>query len=285
MTDNYERALLVGDLRFRIIVTLGVTMLILISPAKTLDFESALLTRKFSTPEFVSDSAELVGSLVRKSPAELGELMQLSPALADLNAARYQDWEPDFRFENSRQAILAFKGDVYVGMDIDRFSERDFTRSQKMLRILSGLHGVLRPLDLIQPYRLEMGTKLSTSRGESLYEFWGDRISESLSTDLAAHRSRVIINLASQEYFSAVNEDVLDARVVSPRFLDEKNGQFKIISFYAKQARGAMASWLIMNRIESVAGVTRFAEAGYSYCVERSTPDEPVFIRPQDAAV
>ncbi len=259
-------------------------MLILISPAKTLDFETDLLTRKFSTPDFVNESAELVGSLVRKSPAELEELMHLSPALADLNAARYHDWEPDFHFENSRQALLAFKGDVYVGMDIDRFSQRDFTRSQKTLRILSGLYGVLRPLDLIQPYRLEMGTKLATRRGDTLYEFWGDRISKSLSADLASHRSRVIINLASQEYFSAVNEDVLDARVVSPRFLDEKNGKFKIISFYAKQARGVMASWLILNRIDSVAGLTRFREAGYSYCQERSMPDEPVFIRPEKAS-
>ena len=259
-------------------------MLILISPAKTLDFESELKTQKFSTPRFVKESSELVGSLVRKSPAELEKLMHLSPALADLNAMRDQDWEPDFTTDNSRQALLAFKGDVYVGMDVDCFSERDFTRSQKTLRILSGLHGVLRPLDLIQPYRLEMGTKLSTARGESLYEFWGDRISERLSADLASHRSRVVVNLASKEYFSAVNKAVLNARVVSPQFLDEKNGKFKIISFYAKQARGAMASWLIRNRVESVSSINKFDGMGYSYCDERSNPDEPVFIR-KEAAV
>ena len=254
-------------------------VLIALSPAKTLDFDSELLTHKHSVPVLARESAELVKELVNKSPAELGQLMHLSPALADLTAERFQDWEEDFTTENSRPALLAFKGDVYVGMDVGRYTERDFTRAQKKLRILSGLHGVLRPLDLIQPYRLEMGTNLATSRGQSLYEFWGDRISELLSADLDEQRSRVVINLASKEYFSAVNEDVLQARVVSPRFLDEKNGKFKIISFYAKQARGAMASWLILNRVESVDSVSQFDEMGYVYSPERSTPDQPTYVR------
>tara|TARA_Y100001936_G_C15896043_1_gene570637 strand:- start:96 stop:809 length:714 start_codon:yes stop_codon:yes gene_type:complete len=230
-------------------------------------------------PRLVEDSAVLVNELVKKSPAELSQLMHLSPALADLNSERFQDWEEDFTTGNSRPALLAFKGDVYVGMDVSRYTERDFTRAQRDLRILSGLHGVLKPLDLIQPYRLEMGTNLKTSRGETLYEFWGDQISEILSTDLDEHRSRVVINLASKEYFSAVNEDLLNARVVSPRFLDEKNGKFKIVSFYAKQARGAMASWLILNRVNSVRSIGDFSDMGYVYSPERSTPDEPTFVR------
>tara|TARA_B100000676_G_C18022011_1_gene813217 strand:- start:243 stop:956 length:714 start_codon:yes stop_codon:yes gene_type:complete len=232
-------------------------------------------------PTLIKDSAVLVNELVKKSPAELGELMHLSPALADLNVERFQDWEENFTTENARPALLAFRGDVYVGMDVGRYSERDFTRAQKDLRILSGLHGVLKPLDLIQPYRLEMGTNLTTSRGETLYEFWGDQISEVLSADLDEHRSRVVINLASKEYFSAVNEDVLKARVLSPRFLDEKNGKFKIVSFYAKQARGAMASWLILNRINSVRSINEFSDMGYAYSPERSTPDVPTFVRPE----
>ena len=256
-------------------------MLIVLSPAKRLDFESELLTSKHSVPALIDDSSELVQELVKKSPADLGELMNLSPALSNLNAERFQDWEEDFTTSNSRPALLAFQGDVYVGMDVSRYSERDFTRAQKTIRILSGLHGVLRPLDLIQPYRLEMGTSLMTSRGKGLYEFWGDRISEFLASDLEGHRPRVLINLASKEYFSAVDESLLDARVISPRFLDEKNGKFKIISLYAKQARGAMASWLVLNRINSPSLICDFAELGYEYSREKSTLLEPTFVRGQ----
>ena len=254
-------------------------MLIVLSPAKTLDFDSELQTRKHSLPILVNDSAELVKALIKKSPPDLGQLMHLSPALADLNAERYQDWEPEFTIENSRPALLAFKGDVYVGMDVNRYNERDFTRAQKTLRILSGLHGVLRPLDLIQPYRLEMGTRLATNRGTDLYDFWGDQITTVLNADLEGHRSQVLINLASKEYFSAIDENLLSAPVVSPRFLDEKNGNFKIISFYAKQARGAMASWLILNRIENSRSIVEFGEMGYRYAPDRSTPSEPTFVR------
>jgi hypothetical protein len=168
-------------------------------------------------------------------------------------------------------------------MDVNRYSERDFTRAQKTLRILSGLHGVLRPLDLIQPYRLEMGTRLATKRGTDLYDFWGDQITTVLNTDLEGHRSQVLINLASKEYFSAIDESLLSARVVSPRFLDEKNGNFKIISFYAKQARGAMASWLILNRIDNPRSIIDFDGMGYRYAPDRSTPSEPSFIRTEGA--
>ncbi len=256
-------------------------MLIVLSPAKRLDFESELLTSKHSVPALIGDSAELVKELVKKSPADLGHLMNLSPSLADLNAERFQDWEEDFTTHNSRAALLAFQGDVYVGMDVSRYTERDFTRAQKTIRILSGLHGVLRPLDLIQPYRLEMGTSLVTSRGQGLYEFWGDRISKFLAADLEGHRPRVLINLASKEYFSAVDESLLDARVISPRFLDEKNGTFKIISLYAKQARGAMASWLVLNRINSPNSISEFSELGYEHSPEKSSPGEPTFVRKQ----
>ena len=254
-------------------------VLIVLSPAKRLDFDSELPTTKHSVPTLIKDSAKLVDELVKKSPTDLGQLMNLSPALADLNAERFQDWEENFTTQNSRPAMLAFRGDVYVGMDVARYTERDFTRAQKTIRILSGLHGVLRPLDLIQPYRLEMGTNLSTPRGQGLYEFWGDRISELLASDLQGHRSRVLINLASKEYYSVVDETLLDARVISPRFLDEKNGKFKIISLYAKQARGAMASWLVLNRVDSPRSITEFAELGYDYSPEQSTPDEPTFVR------
>lgn len=256
-------------------------VLIVVSPAKTLDYESPLPTKVHTEPRMVADTKELVDVMVTKSPDEVASMMHLSPALADLNVQRYQDWEPRFDFDNSRQAVLAFKGDVYTGMEIERFGTRDFTEAQKRLRILSGLYGVLRPMDLMQPYRLEMGTSLSTGRGSNLYDFWGSKITDQLNADLAERKSNVLLNLASNEYFSAVKPDQLDARVVAPRFLDEKNGNYKIISFFAKKARGAMAAWIILNRVKTAKGLLDFDANGYRYDAERSTPDEPVFIRPE----
>ena len=256
-------------------------MLIVLSPAKTLDFESKLPTRKTSTPVMVGDSAELIDVLVAKSPHDVASLMSLSSELAELNVERYQNWEPEFTTSNARPAVLAFKGDVYIGMDVSRYSERDFTHAQKTVRILSGLHGVLRPLDLIQPYRLEMGTKLKNSRGRNLYEFWGDKVTDALNADLAERATKVLVNLASNEYFGVVQPERLNASIVSPAFLDEKNGQFKIISFFAKKARGAMASWLVLNRVKTVKGITQFDELGYYYDSQRSTPRRPVFLRPE----
>ena len=254
-------------------------MLIVLSPAKRLDFESKLPTRKHSLPTMVSESAEIVDVLVEKSPDDIAALMDLSMSLAELNTERYQDWEPRFNRQNSRPALMAFKGDVYVGMDIARYGERDFTHAQKTLRILSGLHGVLRPLDLIQPYRLEMGTSLRTGRGKNLYEFWGEKITDSLNSDLDERSSNVLVNLASVEYFGAVQPERIEARIISPMFLDEVNGRFKIVSFHAKRARGAMASWLILNRVKSVRAIKDFDGLGYHFDPERSEPDRPAFVR------
>lgn len=256
-------------------------MLTVLSPAKTLDYESTLLTRKHTLSRQVGDSAALIEELVQKSPADIAALMDLSPELAKLNVERYAEWEPDFRLGDARQAILAFKGDVYLGMEVERFSARDFTEAQKSLRILSGLYGVLRPLDLIHPYRLEMGTVLATRRGRNLYEFWGDRITDVLRADLDERPPRVLVNLASQEYFAAVRPNRLDARIVTPTFLDTKNGTAKTISFFAKRARGAMAAWMIRNRIKSVRALESFDGLGYRYDAERSGPDRPVFLRAQ----
>lgn len=254
-------------------------MLIVLSPAKTLDYESKLLTKKHTVPTMIDDSSELIDILVTKSPDDIAAMMHLSSGLAELNVERYQNWEPEFTRTNARPALLAFKGDVYVGMDLARFSERDFTAAQKYIRILSGLYGVLRPLDLMQPYRLEMGTDLVNPRGKNLYEFWGDKVTDSLNADLAAGNSNVLVNLASNEYYGVVQPKRVEARIVSPVFLDEKNGNYKIISFFAKKARGAMASWVVLNRVKSVQGINDFDVLGYRYDTDRSTSDRPVFTR------
>lgn len=261
-------------------------MLIVVSPAKALDFESPLPTRKHSEPELLERSRELVEVMATKSPDDLSRMMSISPRLGELNFERFQDWTLPFTTENARPAVLAFDGDTYVGLDARRsFSERDYTHAQKVLRILSGLHGVLRPLDLIQPYRLEMGSKVRTGRGSTLYEFWGDDVTDRLAADLAASPgSKVLVNLASQEYFSVVRPDRLGGRVVSPRFLDAKgDGEHKIVSFFAKRARGAMAGWIIRERITSAKHLVEFDADGYRYDESRSTPDEPTFCRRTDA--
>ncbi len=254
-------------------------MLLVLSPAKTLDYESPLPTRKHSVPEMVEDSAELIDVLAKKSPDAIGKLMGLSPNLSELNFERYQDWTTEFTADNARPAMLAFKGDVYMGMEVDTYTERDFTHAQKTVRILSGLHGVLRPLDLIQPYRLEMGTDLKNPRGKNLYEFWGGQVTERLNADLADRKSKVLVNLASKEYFGVVKPKDLKVPVVSPVFLDEKNGNYKIISFFAKRARGSMASWIVQNRVKTAKALTGFDGMGYTYDPDRSTPEAPTFIR------
>ena len=257
-------------------------MLIVVSPAKSLDYETPLTTKKFSEPRLTAEIGELVSVMQEKSPDDLASMMSISPQLAELNFERYQGWEPDFTPENSRPAVLAFAGDVYMGLDApNSFSERDFTHAQKTLRILSGLYGVLRPLDRMQPYRLEMGSKLKTDRGDDLYSFWGDRITDSLNADLAeSPGSPALINLASNEYFGAVNENRLEGRLISPAFLDSKDGKDpKIISFFAKRARGLMAGWIIQNRIKSVKALDEFDVDGYEYDEARSTSGRPVFVR------
>jgi len=261
-------------------------VLIVVSPAKALDFESKLPTRKFSEPVMLDRSRELVAIMVRKTPDDLSAMMSISPALAELNFERFQDWQPPFSPANARPAVLAFNGDTYIGLDAPgTFSERDYTHAQKVLRILSGLHGVLRPLDLIQPYRLEMGSKVEHPDGGDLYSFWGDRVTDALNADLdASPGSRVLVNLASNEYFGAVQPDRIDASVVTPKFLDAKgDDDYKIVSFFAKRARGAMAGWIIRERIRSAKALVDFAGSGYRFDPVRSTPDEPVFLRRTDA--
>ncbi|MBA1290137.1 MULTISPECIES: peroxide stress protein YaaA [Pseudomonas] len=254
-------------------------MLLVISPAKTLDYESPLPTRRHTQPAFIEHSKELIAGLRELSPARLSELMGISDKLAGLNAARFGSWSPSFTPENARPAILAFKGDVYTGLQAEEFSEADFDYAQQHLRMLSGLYGLLRPLDLMQPYRLEMGTAFKNARGKDLYAFWGDRISEWLNLALKEQGDDVLVNLASKEYFSAVKRPALKARVIDCEFRDFKNGEYKIISFHAKKARGLMARYVIRNRLEHPEAMTAFDEAGYRYAPERSSANNLVFLR------
>ena len=254
-------------------------MLILLSPAKSLDYESALPTKKHTKPRMLKDSEELVGQLRQMSASQLGSLMSISEKLSELNAERYTQWEPDFSPANSRQALLAFTGDVYQGMDLAEWSGEDFANAQKKVRILSGLYGVLRPLDLMQAYRLEMGTKLENARGKNLYAFWGSKITDLLNKDLKSSGSDLVVNLASNEYFSSVKKKELDGCLITPAFKDEKNGKYKVISFYAKKARGMMADYIVRNGIEDVAGLKKFKSAGYKFDKSSSTDSDLVFLR------
>ncbi len=256
-------------------------MLMVISPAKTLDYTSPLATEEYSQPRFLEQSAQLIEILRKLSPNELAELMKLSDKLAGLNVARFTEWQPEFTLENARQAILAFKGDVYTGLDAASLSTEDFQYTQQHLRILSGLYGVLRPLDLMQPYRLEMGTRLQNPEGKNLYEFWGERLTESLNQCLAEQKADVLLNLASNEYFKAVKPKQLNATLVNVDFKDFKNDQYKIISFYAKKARGIMARYVIKNKINSLDALKNFTEQGYYFSAEQSKPNHLVFLRDQ----
>jgi cytoplasmic iron level regulating protein YaaA (DUF328/UPF0246 family) len=260
-------------------------MLILLSPAKSLDYESPLPTKRHTEPRLLDDSAILVKQLRAMTPKALGKLMSISDKLADLNAERYTTWESDFTPENSRQCLFAFTGDVYQGMELSDWKAPDFTLAQKQIRILSGLYGVLRPLDLMQPYRLEMGTKLANSRGKNLYEFWGEKITDLLNTDLKKSGSNLIVNLASNEYFSSVKKKSLTGELITPVFKDEKNGKYKIISFYAKKARGMMADYIVRNQITNVAGLKKFKTAGYKFSKADSDDKQLVFLRKEQKIV
>ncbi|WNW13550.1 peroxide stress protein YaaA [Pseudomonas sp. DTU_2021_1001937_2_SI_NGA_ILE_001] len=254
-------------------------MLMVISPAKTLDYETPPTTTRHTLPEYLDHSQELIAQLRELTPAQIGELMHLSDKLAGLNAARFGSWTPAFDLDNAKQALLAFKGDVYTGLDAETLDDAGLDYAQKHLRMLSGLYGLLRPLDLMQPYRLEMGTRLANARGKDLYAFWGTRISEWLNQALAAQGDDLLLNLASTEYFSAVKRSALKARVIDTEFKDFKNGQYKIISFYAKKARGMMARFVIDQRIDSPEALKRFDVQGYYYSAEQSSPDKLVFLR------
>jgi len=259
-------------------------MLILLSPAKTLDMQTPSRFADSTLPGFMDESEKLVKTLRRYPKRKLGELMNISDSLAELNAQRFNEWQSEFDADNSRPAIQAFRGDVYVGLDADSLGKRDLNYAQKHLRILSGLYGVLKPLDLMQAYRLEMGTSLKTRRGKSLYDFWGDSITEHLNAELALQKQQLVVNLASNEYFKSVNKKKLDGSLLSPVFKDEKNGQYKIISFFAKKARGAMARYLIQQRASTGNAVLGFDALGYRYDDEQSLEGQPVFLRSEKAA-
>jgi len=259
-------------------------MLIVLSPAKSLDYDTPPQVEAASEPRFVAQSSELIGILRQKSPQEIAALMDLSDKLALLNVERYARWTPAFTPSNSKQAALAFDGDVYDGLSARTLSADDLDWAQAHIRILSGLYGVLRPLDRMQPYRLEMGTALPNSGGRDLYAFWGGRIAESLNADLAGEPAPVLVNLASEEYFRSVCPKTLKARVVTPVFEDEKAGKYKIISFYAKKARGLMARWAVLQRVTDAESLKGFDSAGYRFVPEASAADRWVFRRSEAAA-
>ncbi|MDO9271716.1 MAG: peroxide stress protein YaaA [Rugosibacter sp.] len=254
-------------------------MLILLSPAKSLDYETPATTDKYTLPQFIDQSAALIDLLRPYTPAQIASLMDLSDALSALNVARYAAWSPEFTAGNSKQAVLAFNGDVYEGLDAASLSQGDLDWAQTHVGILSGLYGVLRPLDLIQPYRLEMGTKLPNPRGKDLYAWWGDDLAEHLNQRLATQEDGVIINLASQEYFRSVKRKFLKARVVECVFEDWKAGKWKIISFHAKRARGLMARHAIVSRALKPTDLLGFNAEGYGYDENESEPDRLVFRR------
>ena len=259
-------------------------MLMVISPAKTLDYETPPSTSRFTQPQYLDHSQELITQLRELTPAQIGELMHLSDKLSGLNAARFGSWTPAFTPENAKQALLAFKGDVYTGLQADTLSDAQLSYAQDHLRMLSGLYGLLRPLDLMQPYRLEMGTKLANARGKDLYAFWGTRISEWLNEALAEQGDDLLLNLASTEYFSAVKRSALKAQIIDTEFKDLKNGQYKIISFYAKKARGMMSRFVISERISKPKDLMQFDAHGYRYSKELSSPDKLIFLRDEQDA-
>ena len=259
-------------------------MLALISPAKTLDYETALPTDTYTQPRLLQHSQELIEVSRKLSASEIANLMSVSEKIAILNVARFRDWQSEFSFANARQAMFAFKGDVYTGLDAYHLSESNIEYAQQHLRMLSGLYGLLRPLDLMMPYRLEMGTKLKNSRGHNLYEFWGDIITDQINQDLANINAKVLINLASDEYYKSVNEKKIQVEMIKPVFLDQKNGKYKVISFYAKKARGLMARYMIENQIDQIEGLKSFQTDGYYFDADSSLKGELVFKRDEQAA-
>lgn len=254
-------------------------MLFLLSPAKSLDYKTPVGDVPHTEPLFVKQSTRLIKLLREKSAEDISEMMDLSEALSTLNVQRYKAWKPKFTAENSKQAVLAFDGDVYGGLDAKTLKAKDLAWAQDHVRILSGLYGVLRPLDWMQPYRLEMGTRLANPGGSNLYQFWGSQISEFLDQELAGDKTPVVVNLASQEYFKAVDLKALKARVVECVFEEYKNGQYKVISFMAKRARGLMARYAVTHHITSVKKLEAFNLEGYAFAPAVSGPDRLVFRR------
>ena len=259
-------------------------MLFVISPAKTLDFETLSTTQEFTQPDFLSRSAELVKILRALSPQEVSRLMAVSDALARLNVTRYTCWKRPFKLTNAKQAVLAFNGDVYDGLEAVTLNAKQRDYAQAHLRILSGLYGVLRPLDLIQAYRLEMGTRLANAKGRNLYEFWGDTITETLNQLLEKEKDAVLVNLASEEYFKAVRPKILKARMITPVFQELKNGQYKVISFMAKRARGLMVRYAIEHRLKRPEALKKFSVDGYQFIAAASDEKQWMFRRGQERA-
>lgn len=255
-------------------------MLIVISPAKKLDFAPVTATNA-SQPQLLDQAEELLEGLKQLSPQDVCGLMGLSDSLGALNYERFQAWQRPFTADNAKPAVLAFKGDVYQGLDADTMTDGQLAWAQDHLRILSGLYGLLRPMDLMQPYRLEMGTKFATQRGKDLYAFWGSIITDEINRLLAASTSPVLVNLASNEYFKSVQHKEINGRIITPVFMDKKDDKFKIISFYAKKARGLMSAYIIKNKITAVEDIKHFDSDGYSFNVAMSEGDSWVFTREQ----
>lgn len=255
-------------------------MLILVSPAKTLDYESDIRIDDFSIASHLSDSEILIKELQKKNPDDLSSLMGLSEKLSILNFERYMNWKkPTKPSDNTRQAIFAFKGDVYQGLDVNSMSKAEINYAQKNLCILSGLYGLLKPLDLMYPYRLEMGTKMKNKHGDNLYKFWGSKINKTINDLSKENKSKAIVNLASVEYFSVLKKDQINLPVINPVFKDYKNGNYKIISFFAKKARGTMARFIIQNKIKKSEDLIGFDLDGYRYSKKESKENSPVFLR------
>ena len=254
-------------------------MLIVLSPAKSLNYKTAVKVKAPTLPEFIPESAKLITELKKLAPQDVAKLMGISDQLAALNVGRYRDWSKKFTEENSKPAIYAFDGDVYDGLDIKTLNAKAVDFAQDHIRILSGLYGALKPLDLMQPYRLEMGTSFKNARGKDLYAFWGNRVTESIKKVLEKQKKPVLLNLASEEYFKVLQPKELGCPVISPVFQDAKDGKYKIISFYAKRARGLMARYVVENRITDPADLKGFNLDGYKYYAADSKLDKPVFRR------
>ena len=254
-------------------------MLTVISPAKTLDYETPATTRQATQPAFLSRASELVEDARRLTPGDIQSLMGVSESIANLNHERFMNWHPEFTRQNAKQALLAFKGDVYTGLAAETLDAKGLKFAQKHLRILSGLYGLLRPLDLMQPYRLEMGLRFNNRVGKNLYEFWGNDISDAVQADLKKSGSPLLINLASNEYFKSVNAKTLDAEIITPVFKDLKQGKYKMISFFAKKARGLMARFIIDHQLNDPEGLKEFDAEGYYFSKTLSTASELVFLR------
>ncbi len=254
-------------------------MLIVVSPAKKLDYDTPPVTERYSQPDFLDQSQLLINNLRNYSALDLAELMKLSMNLAELNFDRYHDWTPEFTTANAKQCLLAFKGDVYAGMDAESFTEQDLDHAQSHLRILSGLYGLLKPLDLMMPYRLEMGTRLPNSRGKNLYEFWGERITGAINTQLRAQGDDILINLASNEYFKAVKPKLVRGRIITPQFKERKGDDYRMIGIFAKRARGLLSRYILRNRLQEPESIKEFDVDGYGFNESLSKGDQWVFTR------